>query len=446
VVRDSKLNSGKLDLKITHNYFTDFLLDVKIQAENLQALNTTESMNDLFYGAAYVTGRFHAYGPISNIKMDINAKTERGTYFNVPLSGTGDVSQQDFVTFVKRETFKKQSKIKRRISESRGYELNFNLEITPEAETFLLFDPKVGDVIKGNGNANLRIEVTEAGEFNMYGDYLINDGDYLFTLQNVINKKFVVQKGGVISFKGDPFDADINLTANYRVRTSLYNLVKGVDSSAAVKRIIDVDAVMNLTDKLMKPNVRFDIRLPNSDDQARNLLRSQIINEDELNKQVFALILFRNFITPQGGASETVSLSGVGGANASELLSSQLSNMLSQFSNDVSIGVNYRQGNATSKDQVSVNLSTQFFNDRLSVDGNVGNKGTQNAQNTSNVVGEFNLEVRITEDGAIRIKVFNRSNQYLLVTNDVPYTQGVGLFYRKEVSELDDFFKAKKKD
>jgi hypothetical protein len=120
--------------------------------------------------------------------------------------------------------------------------------------------------------------------------------------------------------------------------------------------------------------------------------------------------------------------------------------MLSQFSNDVSIGVNYRQGNATSKDQVSVNLSTQFFNDRLSVDGNVGNKGTQNAQNTSNVVGEFNLEVRITEDGAIRIKVFNRSNQYLLVTNDVPYTQGVGLFYRKEVSELDDFFKAKKKD
>jgi hypothetical protein len=446
VLQDSRLNSGRLDLKVTHNYFSDFHIDVKIQAENLQALNTTESMNDLFYGSAYVTGKFHAYGPISNIKMDIDAKTERGTLFNVPLSGTGDVSQQDFVTFVKREAFKKQNKIKKRVSESRGYELNFNLEITPEAETFLLFDPKVGDIIKGNGNANLRIEVTEAGEFNMYGDYLINDGDYLFTLQNVINKKFVVQKGGVISFKGDPFDADINLTANYRVRTSLYNLVKGVDSSAAVKRIIDVDAVMYLTDKLMKPNVRFDIRLPNSDDQARNLLKSQIINDDELNKQVFALILFRNFITPQGGASETVSLSGVGGANASELLSSQLSNMLSQFSNDVSIGVNYRQGNATSKDQVSVNLSTQFFNDRLSVDGNVGNKGTQNAQNTSNVVGEFNLEVRITEDGAIRIKVFNRSNQYLLVTNDVPYTQGVGLFYRKEVNEFDDFFKAKKKD
>jgi hypothetical protein len=75
---------------------------------------------------------------------------------------------------------------------SKGYELNFNLEVTPDAEAFLLFDPKVGDIIKGNGSANLRMEVTEAGDFNIYGDYIIDKGDYLFTLQNVINKKFVV--------------------------------------------------------------------------------------------------------------------------------------------------------------------------------------------------------------------------------------------------------------
>ena len=52
---------------------------------------------------------------------------------------------------------------------SKGYELNFNLEVTPDAEAFLLFDPKVGDMIKGNGSANLRMEVTEAGVFNIYG-------------------------------------------------------------------------------------------------------------------------------------------------------------------------------------------------------------------------------------------------------------------------------------
>jgi hypothetical protein len=161
--------------------------------------------------------------------MDINAKTERGTVFYLPLTGTSDVSQQDFITFEKKGTTHNLNKVSTRKVSSKGYELNFNLEVTPEAEAFLLFDPKVGDIIKGNGSANLRMEVTEAVDFNIYGDYIIDKGDYLFTLQNVINKKFVVQKGGVISFKGDPYDADINLSAIYKVRTSLYNLVQNID-------------------------------------------------------------------------------------------------------------------------------------------------------------------------------------------------------------------------
>jgi len=315
-----------------------------------------------------------------------------------------------------------------------------NLEVTNDAEAFLLFDPIVGDMIKGNGSGNLRLEVTEAGEFNVFGDYVIDNGDYLFTLQNVINKKFVVQKGGVISFKGDPYNADIQLTAIYRVRTSLYGLVKNIDSSATVKRTIDVDAIMNLSDKLMKPQISFDIVLPNADENSRNLLKSQISNEDDLNRQVFSLVMFRNFWPNQGGNNDA-NVNGVG-SNASELLSSQLSNMLSQLSDDIDIGVNYSQGNAATRDQVSLNLSTQILNDRVSIDGNVGTANTANStQNTSNMVGEFNVEVKVTGDGAIRIKVFNRSNQYLLVTNDVPYTQGVGLFYRKEAETFEELFK-----
>jgi hypothetical protein len=73
----------------------------------------------------------------------------------------------------------------------------------------------------------------------------------------------------------------------------------------------------------------------------------------------------------------------------------------------------------------------------------MGNTTTTNA-NTTNMVGEFNIEVKVTEDGAIRIKVFNRSNQYLLVTNDVPYTQGVGVFYRREFDELEELRRKKR--
>lgn len=442
-VTDENAHIGILDLKIKHEYFDDFVFDINLAANNLMALNTNESQSDLFYGQAYVTGSFSAKGPLDNIVMNISAKTERGTTFYLPLTEQGDISQQDFITFVSSKSDSAKLTLDKPTVSNKGYELNFNLEVTEDAEALLLFDPKVGDIIKGRGRGNLRLEVSEQGEFNIYGDYIIDSGDYLFTLQNVINKKFVVQKGGVISFKGDPYDADIDLSAKYRVRTSLYNLVRNIDSSSAVKRSIDVDAVMNLRDKLMKPTITFDILLPNADEDARNLLASQINSEEELNKQIFSLVMFRNFWPNQGGAGEAGGLNGVG-SNASELLSSQLSNMLSQVSDDINIGVNYSQGNADTRDQVSVNLSTQILNDRVSIDGNVGTAGNaSNTENTSNMVGEFNIEVKLTDDGAVRIMVFNRSNQYLLVTNDVPYTQGVGLFYRKEAESFSGLFKKK---
>ncbi|MFN5369895.1 MAG: translocation/assembly module TamB domain-containing protein [Bacteroidia bacterium] len=441
-LKDINQNIARCDVKVTHDYFKNFNLDIRINFDKMQTLNTNENQSDLFFGTAYASGNFRAYGPIDNIVMDINARTERGTVFNLPLSGTSDVNEQNFVTFQSASGIKnsvKGSNTKK--VEAKGYELNFNLEVTPEAEARLLFDPKVGDIISGNGTANLRLEVTEAGEFNVFGDYQINKGEYLFTLQNIINKKFQVQKGGVINFKGDPYDADIDLTAAYRVRTPLYQLVKNIDSTAAVKRPIDVDATMMLTDKLMKPRISFDIVLPNSDDQTRNLLKSQIVNEDDLNRQVFSLVVFRTFMPSQNGVASLAPISNVG-SNVSELLSSQLSNMLSQLSSDVNLGVNYVQGGTGVNDQVNVNLSTQLFNDRVLIDGSLGTTtagNTNSINNTTGMVGEFNIEIKITEDGAVRIKAFNRSNQYLLITNDVPYTQGVGVFYRREFDDWEEF-------
>jgi hypothetical protein len=213
-----------------------------------------------------------------------------------------------------------------------------------------------------------------------------------------------------------------------------------------VKRAIDVDAMMMLTGKLMQPTVKFDIVLPNADEQSRNLLKSQIVSEDDLNRQVFSLVVFRSFLPSQDIGSTASNIGNVG-TNVSELLTNQLNNMLSQLSKDINIGVNYAQGDITSNDQVNVNLSTAIFNDRVMIDGSFGNGSTSTnttLSNTSNLVGEFNIEVKVTEDGNIRIKVFNRSNQYLLVTNDVPYTQGVGVFYRREFDDLKDLKRNKK--
>jgi hypothetical protein len=170
------------------------------------------------------------------------------------------------------------------------------------------------------------------------------------------------------------------------------------------------------------------------------------VNEDDLNRQVFSLVVFRSFLPSQNIASTASNIGNVG-TNVSELLTNQLNNMLSQLSKDINIGVNYAQGDIATNDQVNVNVSTAIFNDRVQIDGSFGNAGTTtnaNVSNTTNLVGEFNIEIKVTADGNVRIKVFNRSNQYLLVTNDVPYTQGVGVFYRREFEELKDLKRKRK--
>lgn len=446
-ITDQEGNTARLDLDISHRYFDDFYFDVSLKTDMLQVLNTTETQSDLFYGNANAMGTFHAYGPMDNIKMDISAKTAKGTKFYLPLFDAGEINEQDFISFegISADNPKK-ADIKKRIRQSKGYELNFNLDITDEAEVFLIFDPNTGDIIKGKGTANLRLEINQAGDFNIFGNYNITSGNYLFNM--VVSKPFMLLPGGSISFNGNPYDANIDLTAVYRVRTPLYNLVKNIDSSATVKRPIDVNATMHLKEKLMKPKISFDIVLPNADENSVNLLKSQIINEDELNRQVFALIMLGSFWPNRGGASEIVSVSGVG-ANASELISNQLNNLIGSFSEDFKLGLDYKQGNSINRDEVRLLLSTELLGDRLLIDGNFGttgaNQNNSSIQNTSNLVGEFTIEAKMNEKGTLRIKVFNRSNQYLLVYNGVPYTQGLGLFYRRDFDFLSDFKKSQKR-
>jgi len=71
--------------------------------------------------------------------------------------------------------------------------------------------------------------------------------------------------------------------------------------------------------------------------------------------------------------------------------------------------------------------------------------GMQNANKTSNVVGDINVEVMLTRDGKLRLRAFNRSNTTELLTVSAPYTQGIGLFYRKDFNNLAELFRKKRK-
>jgi hypothetical protein len=428
---------------ILHNNFRDWNYDIYVDLNNILALNTTKEMNSLFYGKAYASGSFSIFGYDDLVDINITAITEKNTKMSIPLSEEGDVISGDFVTFIDPgKTIKTKEESQLNLS---GINMNFNLMATSDAEVFIIFDEQIGDVMRGRGAGNLQMKINPAGEFQMFGQYEILEGDYLFTLQNVINKRFVVERGGVIRWFGDPYEAEINLNAAYKLRTSLYDVMRLSGNQEAYRRRVPVDLVMKLSNRLMAPDINFEIRLPSVDENTRGILQSTIATEEELNRQVFALMVLNKFLPPEDGSGNfSVAEQGIGAtaSTSSELLSNQLNNWLSQISGDFDIGINYRPGDNISNEELAVALSTQLFNDRLAISGNFGvSSGNEFNQNPNSLIGDVLIEYMLTEDRKLRLKAFNESNDFDLTRVDQSlYTQGVGVYYQEEFDNRRELF------
>ena len=435
-VYDVDGNKAVINGTISHDNFRDFKFQSTITTDNFLFLNTAEKDNELYYGKAYLSGVVGFSGNPEKMYIEVNAKTEKNTKFYLPLSSSSEISEQNFIRFIndKEDTLRIEDKRKVDLS---GVQLSLNLQVTPDAEAQIIFDSKVGDVIKGKGSGNLKLEITPTGDFNMFGDYTIESGDYLFTLQNVINKKFEVEKGGTISWNGNPYLAILDITASYKLKASLYDLM--LDS--AYKQRVPVECVLNMRNNLMKPDFQFSIKLPEGDSRPNSVINS--LSNEEINKQIISLLVLNRFVTPEsfkGGAQSAEARSGNAvGINSSELLSNQLSHWLSQISKDFDIGINYRPGDEISHDEVELALGTQILNDRVILNGNVGVGGSQTTRSNS-FVGDFEVDVKINKSGKLMVKGFNRSNTDM-INDTAPYTQGFGLFYREDFDNINELLR-----
>ncbi|MFW5793527.1 MAG: translocation/assembly module TamB domain-containing protein [Bacteroidota bacterium] len=441
VIYDSLGNQGLATGKIMHNAFKDFSLDISIRPEKMILLNKTNSDGEMFYGSAFASGIANISGPANDIMFNISAKTNRGTKLFLPVDYQGEITENQFITFVKKDTVQTQEE-ESVYKPTPGLTLNFDLEVTPDAEVQIIFDSQIGDIIRGRGTGDINMEINSQGEFLMFGEFVIQEGEYLFTLENLINKRFKIQEGGNIRWAGDPFDANIDLNALYRVRTSLYDLMMEVDSSDVYRRRVPVDVVLDIGQTLFNPEIKFDINLPASDETTKEAVERLITTEQEMNRQVFSLLVLNRFLPTATMQYNTALGLGVG-TTSSELLSNQLSNWLSQISSEVDIGFNYRPGDEISDQEFEMALSTQLFDDRVIIDGNLGVAGEKHAssQRTSNVIGDVNVEVKVTPEGKFRVKAFNRSNTADVLNQNADYTQGIGVFYRKEFDSLKELFK-----
>ena len=441
-INDIKGNQAKLNGTITHNYLKDWNFDLEFKANNIQVLNTTASDNDVYYGEAYASGSTVIKGPVDNLIFNIGLKSEKGTKIYIPLSNPEEISKTGFVTFVDQSNNIANS-LKQDSVDFSGMTIDMSLEATTDAIISLVFDSKIGDVIEGTGKGNLRMTVTPTEDLKMYGNYELESGKYLFTMQNVLNKNFYLERGGYIRWNGDPYDANINISALYKPKVSLFDLFQ----DSTFKKNVPVTLKLNLTDKLFNPNISFDISVQNVDPTVETQIKRLINTEEEKYRQAISLIVAKRFTTPsdlsdRGG----VSSGAIVGSNAYELLTNQLSNWASQISDQFDVNVSYNPGDQVTNDQIEVGVQTSIFNNRILIDVSGGTANTPTkGQNTTNIVGDFNVEYMASKDGRFKLKAFNRSNNNTLINNiNSNYTQGVGVFYRQEFNSFKELFKRKR--
>jgi hypothetical protein len=433
---------GTINGNIFHNKFSKMKLDYDITYRNMLVINTTETENKTFHGRVYGSGNIGLYGFLNDLHMVVRDTTTRNTRFYLPLDGPAEVDESDFIHFVIKDTAHK--RIEKDLT---GFDLDLWVYATPEAHVQIILDKRTGDVLNAQGSGLLKFKINTLGKFEMFGQYVIDNGDYIFTLENVIHKKFDIVSGSSIAWSGNPLNAEIDVVTSYKQRVSVAPLLN--EPQAADKSRTPVDCQLVITGKLFSPNIRFKIDFPNLDANTKASINNVLSDEAELNRQVAAFLVFRSFITPQiynangGGVNAGNAAASTGG----EIISNRVSEFLNTYVGnltgiqDLQLGLNYKPGSTGSGDAVDIALSKQFLNNKISVDGNIGVSNSQ-SRNNNGLIGDVNIDYKLSDDGRFRLKGFNRSNDITQsAISGGQYTQGVGFFYREEFETLQQFMR-----
>jgi hypothetical protein len=435
--RDIAGNRGVFDGTIVHTNFRNMIYNLAVTSNKITAINTTAGDNPQFYGKVIANGRLNITGRGKSVNLNGSGTTLQGTNVNINLENESEIAKYDFIQFVSTEDAVKQEFLFANKND-KDFNLNLTIRATPEAKVQLIYNSQIGDVIKAQGEGLLVFGMDKDNNITLSGNYTVDQGDYLFTLQNVINKRFTIQQGGTMNWSGDPYNANIDIEAVYKLKASLYDLLVNTYDNIYQSQRIPVECKILLTEELSNPLIDFEIDFPSVEDRLIDELRQFFNTPEEMNKQILSLVVLGKFYTPEylRGTYEAQNPNLIG-TTASELFSNQLSNWLSQISNNVDIGLNYRPGNEITNDEIELALSTQMFNDRVTINGNIGNNNNPNSTNNSELVGDFEINVKLNRSGKIKFKAYNRSNNNLIYET-APYTQGVGFSLTEEFNHLNN--------
>ena len=440
-LEDNAYNS-KAILKgsLNHTNFEKWSLDLIIDSPRLLILNTVETEDALYYGKGFIGGKVTISGPTNELVIESkNAQTKAGTVFVIPLNDSESFGDNSYIHFLTPE--EKQAKLEGKditIEDLTGLELDFDLDITQDAEIEIVMDKESGSTIKGRGEGTLLFEINTNGKFNIYGDFSVFEGNYNFLYGGIIQKDFVVVPGSSLSWDGPPLDARIDITAIYKTQANPSPLL-----DIPINRSIPVELEIKLSDQLRKPDISYDFSFPNLSSSVKSELNYRLESRDDRENQALYLLGTGAF----SNRSSDVNLTGT----LTERLNGIVNGLLTSGDNKFNVGLNYEVGENTPEystdNRLGVTLQTKI-NDRILINGKVG--VPVGGANETVVAGDVQIDFLLNEEGTLTAKVFNRENSIRNFGEEIGYTQGVGISYNVDFDTFKELiqkiFKGKKKE
>ncbi|CAH1002134.1 hypothetical protein LEM8419_03051 [Neolewinella maritima] len=469
-------NVARLTGGITHERLKNLGINARLQTDRFLALDLAPGQNPTFYGRAIGRGSVSFTGDFRQTNIYVRAAVGNDSRLSIPVAAGSGAGAIDNVRFVNRRVYREEQE-ETTVGDPIGVSLEMEIEVTDQAIGEIIFDEDVGDVLRGQGNGNLTIRIPRDGDLQMYGTIALTEGDYLFTLYRVVNKEFTVRPGGTVTWSGDPFAAQINIEADYQnLKTPILPFIReyipssnvNSDLQQAAGRATDVDLTLKLSGILTQPNISFDIAFPSLDgileNYANNKRRQLLLDQSELNRQVFGLIAVGQFLP----SDLSFNVADVAVNTVSEWLGSYLSLLLNDlvqdaFGEDAFISGfdfdidynNYTSTTVTADESGVVSGQAVEFsfrrdlNNRLTLRGDVNvlnNRVTNSAATTTGtfVGNDIVLEYVLNDSRSLKLRVYQRRQPDIANSRRLQF--GTGLSWKREFDNLDEFFAAFRKD
>lgn len=434
-ISDGGQGTGELSAELKSSFFKDLTFAVNANFSNLLALNTTAHDNGSFYGKAYGSGRLAINGTERKTSINITAATALNTEFVLPLSDVSTIESADFIRFVNPNAPpvvapRRRSRIMQQRREGHNeLDLIINMHVLPNALGLIEFNATMAQEIKGRANGYLSMHINPSLDiFTINGPLEIMQGNYKFTLPPFY-KYFTIESGGSLQWTGVASNPNINLSAIYKVKTSLEPL--GGQSTTAT-----IDCGINLSGQLQTPDIHFSIAAPSADAETQNLLRNSINTDETMATQFISLVLSKSLIPDMGAAIGTMGTSFVGNTGM-EFLSNQLSQLIS--SDRVNVRFGYRPQSVSTSDEFYAGVGGDIIPDVLSVevDGNynTGNNPSYNSRNPFTV--DAYMTWNINKKGSLKLKGFTRTIDRFDETQGLQES-GVGVYFKQDFSDWKD--------